>query len=622
MRRVDEVAKKLHGKIGLINAAYNSSDPVERRVARAFLFLGRTVDGGPGSGNYGHQGRPGEIGGSGKGGGKAFRTGSKESGYVGMRKNPVFSGIAEHARANDDYHVFIRHLTSEQKETLKNQHKNCGTKESLQQYSERVYNMLHASKAGKKPAATAWKAVEGKDITRDFKWDKEKFPHEINAVIHQQGFDGKPKIVSSEEFDRIVKEHPEQPLLFRSYTAPDKETLAAYDKQLEGGDWYVDCGTGGAQYGQGMYCAGVYNHKDNPYWKYGAQSEMRHYRNLNESKNRSQTRIDNAVSEGSTFYESDPPSVIRSWDENGDAYYEVGQESKTFENDEELRKLTEPNKDYFITWEEGKPGRREGVRVYTDKDGYIFHAGGREFFSETDADGGNLKITPLKRIDTQPKSTTRQMTLDPSAKIIKHDDIRRIREETNQKNVREFLDSVKDPAPYIEDARKSYLGSLEPKDVNKEALESVYSEIKKNPAVRDELMKQFGIRSYAFNADEKLKKQAAYFFCGEAYGYSDKERARLKPFFDIAEKNPAFKAEVERLRSSVEKKAKIHWRKYVAEHSYAYPQIPRLSHDDGIFAASLGYDAINAEGHGETGSYTVVLNRTKVILNRDPWEVN
>lgn len=129
MRRVDEVAKKLHGKIGLINAAYNSSDPVERRVARAFLFLGRTVDGGPGSGNFGHQGRPGEIGGSGKGGGKAFRTGSKESGYVGMRKNPVFSGIAEHARANDDYHVFIRHLTSEQKETLKNQHKNCGTKQ-------------------------------------------------------------------------------------------------------------------------------------------------------------------------------------------------------------------------------------------------------------------------------------------------------------------------------------------------------------------------------------------------------------------------------------------------------------------------------------------------------------
>lgn len=621
MRRVDEVAKKLHGKIGLINAAYNSSDPVERRVARAFLFLGRTVDGGPGSGNFGHQGRPGEIGGSGKGGGKAFRTGSKESGYVGMRKNPVFSGIAEHARANDDYHVFIRHLTSEQKETLKNQHKNCGTKESLQQYSERVYNMLHASKAGKKPAATAWKAVEGKDITKDFKWDKEKFPHEINAVIHQQGFDGKPKIVSSEEFDRIVKENPDSPLLFRSYTAPDKETLAAYDKQLEGGDWYVDCGTGGAQYGQGMYCAGVYNHKDNPYWQYGVRDEMLHYRSINEMRQPNMVMT-------SGLANKQIPKYINSEFDNTDVYA-IPQDESAFSDkaDKEL----EPNTWYCMrSFQEGDNSKTYEL-VFNDEDGKlnrvtyrgeIKEIPDRIFDPRSPTKYQFADVEKIKADDIAPASTTRRMTLDPSAKIIKHDDIRRIREETNQKNVREFLDGVKDPAPYIEDARKSYLGSLEPKDVNKEALESVYSEIKKNPAVRDELMKQFGIRSYAFNADEKLKKQAAYFFCGEAYGYSDKERARLKPFFDIAEKNPAFKAEVERLRSSVEKKAKIHWRKYVAEHSYAYPQIPRLSHDDGIFAASLGYDAINAEGHGETGSYTVVLNRTKVILNRDPWEVN
>lgn len=34
----------------------------------------------------------------------------------------------------------------------------------------------------------------------------------------------------------------------------------------------------------------------------------------------------------------------------------------------------------------------------------------------------------------------------------------------------------------------------------------------------------------------------------------------------------------------------------------------------GSYMASLGYDAINAEGHGESGSYTVILNRTKVIF--------
>jgi hypothetical protein len=39
--------------------------------------------------------------------------------------------------------------------------------------------------------------------------------------------------------------------------------------------------------------------------------------------------------------------------------------------------------------------------------------------------------------------------------------------------------------------------------------------------------------------------------------------------------------------------------------------------DSGALAAEMGYDAINAEGHGESGSYTVILNRTKVILCED-----
>ena len=40
--------------------------------------------------------------------------------------------------------------------------------------------------------------------------------------------------------------------------------------------------------------------------------------------------------------------------------------------------------------------------------------------------------------------------------------------------------------------------------------------------------------------------------------------------------------------------------------------------DDGVFAALLGYDAINAEGHGRSGSYTVILNRTKCIFLDTP----
>jgi hypothetical protein len=42
-----------------------------------------------------------------------------------------------------------------------------------------------------------------------------------------------------------------------------------------------------------------------------------------------------------------------------------------------------------------------------------------------------------------------------------------------------------------------------------------------------------------------------------------------------------------------------------------------MAMDYGSFATVLGYDAINAEGHGASGSYTVILNRTKCIFLRE-----
>ena len=36
--------------------------------------------------------------------------------------------------------------------------------------------------------------------------------------------------------------------------------------------------------------------------------------------------------------------------------------------------------------------------------------------------------------------------------------------------------------------------------------------------------------------------------------------------------------------------------------------------DLGAFATMKGYDAINAQGHGVSGSYTVILNRSKLII--------
>lgn len=52
------------------------------------LDLGEYADdGGPGSGNWGHKGRPGKRGGSGKGGGKRYRGGRSDVRFVGARKD-------------------------------------------------------------------------------------------------------------------------------------------------------------------------------------------------------------------------------------------------------------------------------------------------------------------------------------------------------------------------------------------------------------------------------------------------------------------------------------------------------------------------------------------------------
>ena len=56
-------------------------------------------DGGPGSGNFGHKGRPGKVGGSGPGGGKQYRGGRADIGYFGSRKDWLngLQGEKQHA---------------------------------------------------------------------------------------------------------------------------------------------------------------------------------------------------------------------------------------------------------------------------------------------------------------------------------------------------------------------------------------------------------------------------------------------------------------------------------------------------------------------------------------------
>ena len=98
--------------------------------------------------------------------------------------------------------------------------------------------------------------VNGTDISGTWTRRADRFDFEIEDVINAQGFDGLPRVVDEEEFDRAVKES--EMYCCRVYGAETEEILKGYQTQLYNGKWYVDCSTGGAAFGQGMYCACSY----------------------------------------------------------------------------------------------------------------------------------------------------------------------------------------------------------------------------------------------------------------------------------------------------------------------------------------------------------------------------
>ena len=158
------------------------------------------------------------------------------------------------------------------------------------------------------------KCAEGSDISMSYKGSED-----IKSVIRAQGFDGIPQVISSqEEFDEIVK--ASSFIAQRTYSASSQEVLDAYRDELYNGDWYVECTEGGAQYGQGMYCAADYSGKISD----GIKAEMKHYQELYtdlgepKSYNEWLTEADKALSDAGI---SDDTS--RQWAE---AYFEKNHE--------------------------------------------------------------------------------------------------------------------------------------------------------------------------------------------------------------------------------------------------------------------------------------------------------
>lgn len=445
---------------------------------------------------------------------------------------------------NKDYRKFVNSLSNEQANQIRQQHKQCGTSENLTAYTKRLHAMLTTTK-GELPKFD--KPVEGKDMSATYMWDGQPYTDEktgqvidtqIEDVIHKQGFDGAPKMVTQAEFDQIVKDHPEMPVLLRSYAAPDAETLQAYDDQLEGGPWYVDCSVGGAQYGQGMYCAGVYGEDKN---LESALDEMQHYRSLNEDlcSNR-----------------NDRDTVIRSRIE--DFPHDLAMLNQVYTMESKPTSIPDD-------FSEIKPGdyavvyKSEGSRSYAlnimsvEKNGRLVDPSGKfdpdkmqQVISELrDNESREAKLIKVSAHEPpQPVSSTRMMTLDPSAKIISSLDLRAERAEVAARNC---IDAVA-----------------------KHARKNGYSE-------------------------ESISIASDFFYASRVRGGTD----------DPVDRWDAQEAKEYRQTGRLIDQM-------TSSYSTFKGALPR---DDGAFAAALGYDAINASGHGASNSYTVVLNRTKVILS-------
>ena len=629
------------------------------------------TDGGPGSGNFGHAGRPGKVGGSAKGsGGSAFRSGSRESGYSSFAKTAAFRGIASSARKSANYREFVSNMSEFQKDALIQQWSACGTEEMTTEYAKRVYAMLHDRKTA--PVVQKNKPVDGKDIVGTWQYQGEKVNRlftdtsgtkaidtEIEDVIHQQGFDGVPKIVTREEFDRIAKENPQMPILFRSYAANGQEQLRSYDDDLERGHFYVDCGTGGAGYGQGMYAAGVYKKSpakmsdlsklEEAEWidagdgdvyimdkggtsyrgtdQFGMMDdgEIRLFMRKDDEGNVSNPVMlrkeelfdDDGLPAGEMMIDVSTGKPYEGSVDDFDYCRDVNDRIDAKRVDEiaeaERQKALNGAKEEMNHYKNLNMKRirenapldvPDGMELILDDDRYFDRSKGKSMSEELPEDGEEVAIwedeskntvisgkvvtergqkvlqLPITSFNINPRSiegfnwapiegrgepqevdpvaTTRMMTLDPSARIISYKDIHGEAQKAKQK---------------------------------------IYAErLKENV---DEFLKKKRVKSEAIS-------DLLYYSC----------RQRKDDWQRVKEIEDTMSDEDRKTWSRIN--ANITVNEIRDLRSRALDIASSSVADAGVLAAMLGYDAINAEGHGETGSYTVVLNRTKVILCDEP----
>lgn len=130
--------------------------------------------------------------------------------------------------------------------------------------------------------------ITAKNIVGDWK-PSGNYDFAIEDVINTQGFNGLPEVVDYNKFEEAMKKS--NFYAERTYSADTQELLDTYQNELYNGKWYVDCSEGGAQYGQGMYCASCYDISDNTQLG-GIGNEMSHYKQIGISKGKKYSYVE------------------------------------------------------------------------------------------------------------------------------------------------------------------------------------------------------------------------------------------------------------------------------------------------------------------------------------------
>lgn len=530
-----------------------------------------SVDGGPGSGNFGHSGRPGKVGGSAssKSGGSTITQKTEElvedpefdvfkyfeeEEKKYKEKGPEFQkkveetignlensgkmrGIARAAKeCEGDTRKFARLLTTENMKAIEQQYKSIETEEYFDDYIERL--LMTITSDPKRYESTDG-MVDGIDISSTYKWSGEQYVEEkfgqlidteIEDVIAKQGFNGIPRVMKKDDFDAFLKKNPDMPVMFRTFSAPDKKTVGEYNKDLESGAWYIDCSVGGAKYGQGMYTAyapqphvidfnspyvntsengfpdETLKDKEGRLWRYDPDYEyagwsdvpaghaifgvedITHKGEIFIVKEQGKTVVDSDGEElpFSAFYGYNSLKVVKQVSEKEAQepdysrpmgqmkMYKKGNEEREarfeiYGNADEsgmVRDLGSPIRDVYINGWRFRPDTSTEIKieekkwpklekghyildydvaysglkksstqeiVYVDKNGAVRPTGGEhrpDFFDEDWFEKfkdvhSNIKIYKAKKVDTSSKvaTVTRRMTMDPSTKFVRYEDI-------------------------------------------------------------------------------------------------------------------------------------------------------------------------------------------------------